>query len=1098
MMKRFVSHILLAALAILLSGCARDEKLEIRIQEGLPVTVDLRFAVEGEEIYNTKAEQSILIENRVRNLYIIQFNSSDQAVAKAQYTVGTNGNVVSYFEKEEESDGASTGIIPNFQAVSGTGCRFMAFANINSTLRSELQNNVNTYGDIQKLIYTMTVAGNIERNFFLMTASHDNIDVDNDPDTPLGINLVLKRVDAKVTFRVTMNIHDAVESPELTDLRFRVHNVPSSSYLISRDKPFGANTGTENTWDGAPDSYAAMGNYANFDSTMANNKGGLFSFYIMENRPVPKKMITTEEQGDYSSLYAMREAWWEEGDNTGQPVLGRKFKYAPDAATLVEITGHLEYTRYNQNSGQNEYVNADVTYLVHLGETGSASDLNDPDRVNNYDVRRNVKYIYNVQILGVNSMVVEVESGNDVRPGNEGDLSISTSREVSFDAHYGRTLFQISNHNLDEASWSAETRISGWGTTSIKDGLISSPYDYKWILFAINSEFGGNNDDAHMVKFPGLVAYDGGTDFFVSDGGSLRPDDELRSEIANDRGNRFEFDGQTYTFKKLVQNGYEGYDDNYYRSQTLSDSACLRDINQLINYLKHHPELFNEQGLVNITAFCDEYTYIFDPRRDNYVYQGTPVSQITSDYSDRQRRLRLWKEYANSDRRILNIQPMTSTSVSPDGNTTYTNSYISFSQKPIYTVYNTDVANNAWGLETTNETGHLTYEASGVKGTLPNTTGNGRQNFLNFFIDGNNQSDTRFDWTAIQNTATDADDKEGLNSGYRNVIYACITRNRDLNGNNHIDPDELLWYLASIDQLTILFVAQDALNQEQWLYQGDGSTRNHVISSSYRNTSIFDDKLMWLLWSEEGASRGDVNGSLTDATPYPSDDYDYRCVRNLGIDIAHIEEEPQHYATYHHSEDNSHGIIYTIDLSRLNPMAYRNAFDDGDILPLTNERSETDRPFHTFQIKDELEDDESMSWLEMRDALNNNQNPCPEGWRVPNLRELLVMLSTVNGEHEASDGQAYSLAWPNYVNIATSFSFNGVSPHYTKGDRYGFRYDPPNVRLLNQEAAEDTYIPGHYEDVWVETWYGGYWDTQWVEPSGHAVYFRCVRDHTGN
>lgn len=1073
-MKRFVSHILLTALAILLSGCARDEKLENRIQEGLPVTVDLGFAVEGEELYSTKAEQSILIENRVRNLYIMQLNSSDDVVARAQYTVGTNGNVVSYFEKEEESDGASTGIIPNFGAVSGTGCRFMAFANINSTLRSELE-NVDTYVDIQNLIYTMTVAGNIERNFFLMTASHDNIDVDNDPDTPLGINLVLKRVDAKVTFRVTMNIRDAVEGPELTNLRFRVHNVPSSSYLIGRDKPSETVTGTENTWDGDPDSYAAMGNYANFDSTLANNKGGLFSFYMMENRPVPKRMITDEERGDYSSLYAMREAWWDEGDETGQPVLGRKFKYAPDAATLVEITGHLEYTRYNQDSRRNEYVNADVTYLVHLGETGSASDLNDPDRVNNYDVRRNVRYVYNVQILGVNSMVVEVESGNDVRPGTEGDLSISTSREVAFDAHYGRTLFQISNLNLDEASWSAETRINGWGTTSIKDGLISFPYDYKWILFAINSEFGGNNDDAHMVKFPGLVAYDGGTDFFVSDGGSLRPEEELKYEIANDRGNRFEFDGQTYTFKELVQKDYEGYADNYYSNRTLSDSACLRDINQLINYLKHHPELFNEQGLVNITAFCDEYTYIFDPRRDNYVYQGTPVSQITSDYSDRQRRLGLWKEYTNSDRRILNIQPMTSTSVSPDGNTTYTSSYITFSQKPIYTVYNTEIANNAWGLETTNETGHLTYEASGVKGTLPNTTGNGRQNFLNFFIDGNIQNVTRFDWTEIQNTTTDADDKEGLNSGYRNVIYACITRNRDLNGNNHIDPDELLWYLASIDQLTILFVAQDALNQEQWLYQGDGSTRNHIISSSYRNTSIFDDKLMWLLWSEEGASRGDVNGSLTDATPYPSDDYDYRCVRNLGIDIARIEEEPQHYAEYRRSYDYwQRSYIYTIDLSRLNPMAYRNAFDEGDILPLTDERSETDRPFHTFQVKDELENDERMSWLEMRDALNNNQNPCPEGWRVPNLREMLVMLSTVNGEHEAYDGNAYSLAWPDYVNIATSFSFNGVSPHYTNGERYGFRYDSPNVRLLDKTAAEATY------------------------QDGHAVSFRCVRDHTGN
>lgn len=1100
-MKRQLTNILCIPVVLagiifpfFLSGCSREEMIKEEIQEGIPTSVDLKFAVDGGDVY-TKAEQSILIENRVRNLYVLQFSSDGELMSSQLYTVGASGDVVSYFEKQEEDDGASSGIIQDFPAKSGSDCSFMAFANLNQTLRNELK-NVQNIEDVNKIVYKDPSDGNIERNFFIMTALLDKIDVDDNPDTPLGIIFILKRLDAKITFNVNLDIEEALTSEPvtLTNLRFRVHNIPSNSYLVGREKVSDIVVSMDNTWDNQ-EKFTTMSNYANFDSTYANTDGGLFHFYLKENRPVPKKMITNQDSEGYSSLYAMREAWFEEGgQSAGTPVLGRKFIYAPDNATFVEITGHLEYTRYNKENSSNEYVDADVVYLVHLGETGQSTDMNDETKVNNYDVRRNVHYVYKVTIQGVNSMIVEVEDNIDSRPGNEGDLSISTNRKVAFDSHYGRAFFQISNQNLKEASWSAESAI--WGRTAIEDdGMISSPYDYKWMLFAINSEFGASNESNSkvMVKFPGLIAYDKGTDFFDSNG-SLRSREQLINEIKTDKGNAFIVDGRKYTFKQLLVQGEGDYSENYYRNKNIRDSACLRDINQLINYLKENQQLFNQDGLVNITAFCEEYTYVYDPRKDNYVYQGTPVNQITSNHVDQRRRLDLWKTYANSGSRILNIQPMTSTLVSPDGNTTYTNSYISFSQNPIYTVYNTNKASTAWGLETINETGLLNYKISSnrISGNLPNTTGNGRQNFLNFFIYGEDQDNIRYKWTDIMTTETDVDDENGLKDEYRNLIYACLSRNRDLNGNDQIDNDELLWYLASIDQLTTIFVAQDALSRDQWLYTGNGTGRHHVVSSSYRDVDYFDAEKLWLMWAEEGASRGDVRGSLN-ALHYENydgnHDYDYRCVRNLGIDISNIDEQPQHYAIY-----SRQGDIYTIDLSGLNTMAYRTAFDDGDMLPLTDERSETDKPFHSFQVKADLEysgpeiNRRSMSWLQMRDSLNNNQNPCPDGWRVPNLREMLIIISTINGEHEAQDKVAYTLEWPAFTNIATSFSFNGVSPNYSSGDRYGFRYDYPNIRLLDEDAANGGM------GNWSWNWFLRRWSYNGWSGGDHPVNFRCVRD----
>lgn len=115
---------------------------------------------------------------------------------------------------------------------------------------------------------------------------------------------------------------------------------------------------------------------------------------------------------------------------------------------------------------------------------------------------------------------------------------------------------------------------------------------------------------------------------------------------------------------------------------------------------------------MTVTAFCDEYTYIYDPRMEDYVHPGKSVTKMSPTTEDKERRLLLWKDYVDAGNRVMNITPMATTEYSPDGNTSLTNSYITISQNSIKTIYNPDNTDTAWGLETTNETGKLTHVTS--------------------------------------------------------------------------------------------------------------------------------------------------------------------------------------------------------------------------------------------------------------------------------------------------------------------------------------------------------------------------------------------------
>lgn len=1079
-MKRYIHHIILGAALLLMSaGCARydEDRLTIGGDRVSLSDLSLDFMVDGADVY-TKAEQSVQAENRVTGLYVLLFDAQGKLVHRKSYFVGGGdkpdryeAQIISYTEKKSEEGGASMGIIPGFfdNYVDGVDrlrgqFTFYAVANYNATVEEQLK-TLTEESALQDMRVAFASSGNVFRTNFLMVATEKNVSFNAEDDgnggvtvERIGVTLRLRRVDAKVSFRVAVDIPGA-RNVAFEDMIYRVHNVPNVTYLIERQKGTGDDA---SSWDASVvnNDYSCMMDetYDTFDSTYTDRVGGEFAFYLRETRLAPKQRIMSEDKGDRSSLYALREAWDNENMSGKTPVHGRTYTYAPEYGTFVEITGNLSYSRINEN-GQEEQVDGDVTYIIHLGETGN--DPDDEEAVNNYDVRRNVRYIYNVNIKGVNDMEVEVTEQDELRPGVEGDLVISTNRKVEMDAHYGRVLLTLDKNNLKEAGWSAVTPL-GTIEYNPETGQINAPYDYKWVLFAINRHFDPDNDGSSMVKFPGIQAYDGGVKFYEN--GVQRSEEEIKNDIAGDDGNNFE---NGLTFKKSLS---ETDWTNYYASPSLinylDDDACLRDINQLIHYLKQELEdpestIFDGDH-VYITAFVDEFTYIYDPRLEDYIHPGKSVQEVAGD-QDAARRLLLWKEYTNVGDRTLNILPMTNISYSPDKNTSITNAYITLSQKSIKTIYDTGDTgpDDAWGLEVVNETGRLEIPSNiTIHGSRENSISNGRGNFMNFWV-GNNINQSNLHWTEVMTAEQRIENAEGLEQDYRDALHACITRNRDLDGNNLIDEDEIYWYLASEAQLSGLFIGQPSLSQDAWLYQGDGSEYSHVVSSTSSN--MWNGGSYRILWAEEGASWGYAKDELQSGYDRF---YDYRCVRNLGIDIAYMDKSPAHYASV---TDN--GTYYTVDVGYLNDRALRSAPDDGINLTLDHERSQNNRPYAKFDVRKEVVNNGPV-WLEMRNMLLRNENPCPEGWRVPNQREMLIMMSTLTSEFGAA------VDWTGNYGIATTFSFNGtglysLQPGTVRDERWGFLTENTNLVLYNPNNPNN----GQKGD------------------SEKPLKFRCVRDN---
>lgn len=423
---------------------------------------------------------------------------------------------------------------------------------------------------------------------------------------------------------------------------------------------------------------------------------------------------------------------------------------------------------------------------------------------------------------------------------------------------------------------------------------------------------------------------------------------------------------QNYAGGDNERSGYSGH----------PDDARLWDVHQLIRHLKEEKEKGNsdifENGSVYITAFIDENLYWDDNNRQNW--------KISVDKEDRQ----------------LHIVASTP-QYSPDGNSSLVSSLYTFKQKAIRTVYNVDKPElqTAWGLESVMETRRLKpYSNSAQHTSNTDDKRNGRNNTIQFLVGKQ--------WTDVLNTS----DRYGLNSGYESAVYACLMRNRDLNGDNTIQAKEIRWYLAAVDQLTDIYLGEYALDEESRLYPSAAYRADEGKSVYWHYTSsTFEDGEPWVIWSEEGATRGKYSGSYGKNGMY----YAYRCIRNLGMPLDETGN-PEDLVIVTDRGDGS----YIIDMSNMSTRSRRSNYE---VTPLPNhdEKSDNNRPYEKFEVgkdayglevtvrnggrdferlesstKDEVEFSISSgyNWLYYQ-----THNPCPEGYRMPNYREMLIMTS---------------------------------------------------------------------------------------------------------
>ena len=995
--------------AALLAGCTRQERFpSTAFQEGIPTRVSIQYESEV-SIVETRADSGPNYENRIDNIYLFVFNSS--------------GDRQALLENEDGDLRTSKGLItPNdglyrtdigigrieFICPSMTDASIVAIANVTAgstttayAVDEEMLDKIETLEELKGKIMKMDDYSVGRGAQFMMTGyavkeegqtQSTSIDITGSPSGTVELencSLQLNRADAKVEVIVKSAVPDGVHWSDYSFMpkSWKVVNVPAQS-LILPDENGGDADGEY--FDTIEDEFEELTRNVENEGNSTSRMDGSFVFYMPENLKTPENPIDNSSALSKEEKYALRELWVTEGGKSDPSKPGYNednigFRHAPENSTYLEITGQISY--YDEDAQRK--VSADTRYFVHLG-----NGVDDP---NDYKTKRNHHYIYNITVQGVHDVTVEVlDLDEPDRPGHEGNTVYNGNQSgyIDLDSHYDRCKITLSRAALlNQAGggvirWGVSTPFSA-GIHEVGTEIPENMRDYRWIKFAVNAEYGVASDE--MVKYPGDQNYN---DPFPQQGWVQGRDYDAPSP-------------------------YEGY--------AAYGTARLRDVDQLLRFLKAEAadadsEIFDSNGDVAVTVFVDEYLYVRNPLKTS------PEKDLT-----------LWKSSVNQQDRMLHII-VDDARYSADGNSSVVSSEYTFNQRAIRSIYNVNADDlpSAWGLESVMESERLPVDEQ-----MPSEADdhqNGRYNTWQYIL--HKHGERQLKWTDVLNT--DEGGQYELNRDYNNYMYACLIRNRDLNGDNIVDRDEIRWYIASINQLTDIFIGEFALDYESRLYPYDpvdpvngiyppgGSGNNifwHYASSTYEGHVISYDSpwgSWWdeyvdipvVVWAEEGPSKGNYMASKRDN----GENYAYRCVRNLGIDIGNIEETPVDFAQVVPG-------TRIIDLSWLDPKALRAYPVSGDGMFIEHdEKSEHSLPRKRFEVSDSYAGNGS-NWVTYQTS-----NPFrDQDFRLPTLRELILFTSRLPIPEITGHGGSY------HIMSNTSFSMNG---HFDYGyNRNGYSYN---------------------------------------------------------
>lgn len=339
-----------------------------------------------------------------------------------------------------------------------------------------------------------------------------------------------------------------------------------------------------------------------------------------------------------------------------------------------------------------------------------------------------------------------------------------------------------------------------------------------------------------------------------------------------------------------------------------------------------------------------------------------------------------WNQYVNDvDKRAFYVANEVKTS--NDGRSVFAKTQYGLTQYNIQTFYDRSKAGSitAYGCETINDEEGKDFTVKG-KGSQTSSYGSDTWNgHTNMLADINKNSDT---WETLKTN--------------KSLIKACMSRNRDLNGDGKISDAEIRWYAPTISQYIGIWIGEEIMSGESKLFNKATSTlstsndpgcRMLYYSSTYDQNTYF---------SEEGLATNHNNSA------YPPKLV--RCLRNLKSNDVGYNRPPDKYYTYESS---------VVTLNNVDEKALNTSGEQGELNAHT-ERSALNKPAKKFKIsKDKYYGERykyGNTWYwpgvtpTQEHVVNgtfkcyNNYEEGDKKWRVPNQRELSLMYLVDKGK----------------------------------------------------------------------------------------------------
>lgn len=840
------------------------------------------------------------------------------------------------------------------------------------------------------------------------------------------VAIKMKRAMAHITFNIAANPSGA--NGTFTPTSFRVYNIPTKSYLT-------------NDLQG-PDSYAPTTNVSGIEYvyTASENIGTAqdgnysFDFYMPENVQAQKTV----------NAYNDRDVWT---GASGTSAEDKTWTNAPQNSTFVVISGTYEGNATIGNDFD-QPVTANVEYTIHLGDFSTATGS-----MGNFSVERNYSYTYNVSVLGVDNIIVEAQrqGGEEFQNGAEGSVydNAHTVYSYNLDAHYEQVYLEYnlsdiassltgtySDEELDNAianqliliiqseamDYTHEETENEPYTTRNKRGTLSP---YKIYADAVRT---GTKDDAAKAK----------ADVLDGAGSGINPEkgfDYKWIEFLPQEGTDISAYPGISSWAMEDLTGLKN--DQFYAGATGTsnvngDPTKLIDVYDMIVEMgKAIKQIYNKEmpssDKITISSSGSNYVARFTAFVNEYYYLRHPLTGAVTT---------TWSVMTNKIPREMIIAMSTDTS--EDGNSSYSKIHSYISQLSMETFYNDRATSlNAFGMETYNETPLYEFGTPHSTSNLSDTDGRENQKTLigasssspywNSYISSTNNG-----WTSSVGTERAA---HKLTKAYsvQAAYSACMSRNRDLNGNGEIDENEIRWFLPSINGYIRMGIGNNGISSAAQLYMGDkkrmtkaGYPSNYISDGSLYYTSSADSKRVY--WAvEKGSYNSENPGDWYVPAPLP-----IRCIRNLpatgtnaGTDVSSINGVTSDATYIKHDASGNEPIILEFK-NRLIQSLYRERVSGS--LNVHNEDDDANSFYDGIFVASNF----LPTTYTLGDIIGYNGyrwiNPCSlysedgyTNWRVPNLVELSAMNAAGLLAHSGSD-----------VACCTQFSNQNV--------RYGFAY----------------------------------------------------------